>query len=252
MTMKRILRISISFVVLAAFFLLFTAVERARGERVCERLQIMVDNSKGVHFLNEKDIREFLKDREDSLVGRRLTSLSLHELEKELNRIPEVKDSEVFHELDGTLRVRVTQRRPIARFIEDDGESYYWDRRGDRMPLSDGYTARVPVVTGNAQDSVFVKGTESERGERFYKLLLRVHQDPFWSKQIQELHINPQGVIELLPLVGKQRVIFGDLKDYEKKLRKLKVFYREASVHTGLAQYDTLDLRYGDQVVGKK
>lgn len=251
--MKRFFRFGISLLILSAFILLFGAVEKVRGDERCRRLKVKVDHSSGVYFLHKDDIRQFLKDRNDSLIGRRKASIELRELEAELGRIPAVKDAEVYHRLDGTLRVRVRQRKPIARFIDENGLNYYWDREGERMPLSEGYTPRVPVVTGKFDDPLSEGEEDGEaKKERFHRFLVRIRNDPFWNKQLQEIHFNAGGDVEMVPLVGDHRVIFGKLEDAEKKLKKLKVFYREASEHTGLSLYDTLDLRYGDQVVGKK
>lgn len=251
-TMKRLIRFGISLLVLSGFILLLGAVESARGKKSCERLVIEVDHSSGVYFLHKKDVRAFLKDREDSLVGRKMGDIDLHELEASLGRIPEVKEAEAFQELDGTLRVSIEQRKPIARFISDEGMSFYWDRKGKKMPLSRSFTPRVPVVTGNGDDPIFSADKGHEKREKLQELLTSIHADPFWKKQIQELHVNEDGGLEFVPLVGGHRVIFGALNDSSDKLKKLRVFYREASQHTGLAQYDTLDLRFGDQVVGKK
>ncbi len=252
MTMKRLLRLGISFLVLIAFGFLFAAVENARSERICKELEVKVDHSHGVHFLYPRDIREFLQDREDSLLGSPIGTIALNELESDLDRIPQVKNAEAYHELDGTLQVDIRQRRPIARFLGEEGTSYYWDQEGERLPLSKAYTARVPVVTGHVDDPIFKEGTEGQKGERFFDLLKGIQNDPFWSKQIQELHVDDGGGIELVPLVGDHRVILGGLEDRKKKLNKLEVFYRKASQHTGLGQYDTLDLRFEEQVIGKK
>ncbi len=252
MKMKRLLRYGISVLFLAAFVLLLGAVEHSRNNAVCERISVEVDMSEGMFFLHKKDIKEFLHDRDDSLIGHPLASIDLNELERELQRIPEVKEAQTFYGLDGTLRVQVDQRRPLARFIPKDGASYYWDQEGEPMPLSPQYTPRVPVVTVDGDHPVLKRNNANKKKQRFHRLLKVVQNDPFWQKQIQEIHIDENGGLELVPLVGDHRVIFGDLEDAEKKLRKLKLFYREASVHTGLDRYDTLDLRFGDQVVGKK
>lgn len=250
--MRDLLQYGISALFLIAFLVLLGAVQHARNDTLCERIRVDVDMSKGMFFLHKKDIRDFLSDREDSLKGRPLGDIDLNELERELQRIPEVKEAQTFYELDGTLRVGIDQRRPIARFISDNGSSYYWDQSGERMPLSPQYTPRVPVVTVAGDEPVFLHGAKKHKAERFHQFLLQIQEDPFWRKQIQEIHFGQEKRLELVPLVGDHRVIFGDLDDAEEKMRKLRIFYREASAHTGLDRYDALDLRYGDQVVGKK
>jgi cell division protein FtsQ len=45
------------------------------------------------------------------------------------------------------LKARVKQKTPIARVFNSNG-SFYIDYKGGRMPLSDNFTARVPLVSG--------------------------------------------------------------------------------------------------------
>jgi hypothetical protein len=48
--------------------------------------------------------------------------------------------------IDGVLKAVVKQKTPIARVFTDEG-SFYIDYQGSTMPLSDEYTARVPIVS---------------------------------------------------------------------------------------------------------
>lgn len=248
--MKRVLRTGIGVLGLLALLVLLGAVHEERRKRRCERFSIEVDQEKGLFFIHKKDIEDYLKDRGDSLIGAELGRIDLNGLEAELERIPEVRQAEVFHDLDGTLGVRIEQREPVGRFLLG-GKSFYWDDQGDRMPLSSNYTPRVPVVT---VENPFRFRTElsDEDAERLFSFLERIGEDPFWEKQVQELHLDGEGKLEAVPLVGGHRILFGELRDLEEKLEKLRIFYRKASKHSSLDQYDTLDLRYRDQVVAKR
>ncbi|MFT4022320.1 MAG: hypothetical protein QM664_00890 [Flavihumibacter sp.] len=68
---------------------------------------------------------------------------------------------------EGTLRVLVTERKPIARLFTAQGGSYYLDEEGKYLPLGSGKPAmRLPVFTGmpekmrgnNAADSSLLQG----------------------------------------------------------------------------------------------
>lgn len=249
--MKRSFRWVISGLLGAAFILLLGAVHKERKGRICEEISIEVEMDEGIYFIHKTDIREFLDKRGDSLLGKELGSIALHSLEEEVERIPQVKSADVFHRLDGTLSLKVHQRKPIARFLLAEGKSFYWDERGKRMPLSPNYTARVPVVTMNGS-STYSRLSEGKEKECLHALLEEIEEDPFWRDQVQELHFEENGEFVLYPLVGGHLVRFGPLEGAQEKLKKLRTFYRKASEHTSLARYDTLDLRFGDQVVAKK
>lgn len=248
--MGRIWRTVIGVTGFLALILLLGAVDHERNKRRCKGFSIEVDQETGLLFLHKKDIEGHLRDRGDSLIGEEWSRIDLHSLEMDLERIPEVRDAEVFHDLKGTLGVRIEQRRPIGRFLLGN-ESFYWDREGERMPLSSSYTPRVPVITVD-DPFHFKKELSKEEKQRLFDLLQHIDQEPFWNDQVQELHIDRKGHLEVVPLVGDHRILFGELKDLEGKLGKLRVFYEKAAAHSSLDQYDTLDLRYRDQVVAKR
>ena len=58
-----------------------------------------------------------------------------------------IEKSDVFVSIDGVLKAVVKQKTPIARVFEGD-ESFYIDYEGGKMPLSNNFTARVPLVSG--------------------------------------------------------------------------------------------------------
>ena len=49
--------------------------------------------------------------------------------------------------IDGVLKSVVKQKTPIAR-VFDGEDSFYIDYKGNTMPLSANFTARVPLVSG--------------------------------------------------------------------------------------------------------
>ena len=58
----------------------------------------------------------------------------------------------------------------------------------------------------------------------------------------------------LAPKVGYQIILLGryDPERIERKLKRLKTFYREGLPYKGWREYRSFDLRYEDQVVAKK
>ena len=89
--------------------------------------------------------------------GKTLSSINITLLEKIINKNPFVADAEVFSTIDGKINIEVKQRRPVVRIVNFKDESFYIDDQGVFMPLSEKYTARVPVANG------YIFDRESER-----------------------------------------------------------------------------------------
>src|SRR6476620_9077373 len=76
-------------------------------------------------------------------------NIDINALEKALNSHPAIENADMSVDVNGDIRINVTQRTPMVRILTMGGESYYIDTQSKLMPLSDKYTARVLVVNGN-------------------------------------------------------------------------------------------------------
>jgi len=80
--------------------------------------------------------------------------------------------------------------------------------------------------------------------------LVRIIQaDTFWNSQISEVIVDSMGMFELTPVLGDQRIILGDIDGAKNKLNNLFLFYKNVLNRIGWDKYETLDLRFHDQVV---
>jgi cell division protein FtsQ len=68
---------------------------------------------------------------------------------------------------------------------------------------------------------------------------------------IEQIYVNNKGEFVLAPMLGDHIILFGYYKDAEEKLRKLKIFYKEVLPYEGWRKYDTIDLRFRGQVIGR-
>ena len=57
-----------------------------------------------------------------------------------------IENAEIFLTLSGGLGAIITQRTPVLR-VTNKTETYYYDKLGAKMPLSNNYSARVPITT---------------------------------------------------------------------------------------------------------
>jgi cell division protein FtsQ len=262
---KKILRLSGFIVGVLGFFITLGFTENRRSDMACKEVLIKVNDSLGNSFIDEKDVREIIDDKIGKPEGKSLASINISMLEKMIDNNPYVLKSEVFSTLDGKLVLQVQQRRPIVRIINASGENFYIDEQGVLMPVSDKNSARVPVANGNIvnreTEQKIRKATEQEVEdtafhanilEKIYAVANHIRQSDFWTAQIEQIYVNAEGDMELIPLVGNHTIVFGDATQIEKKFNKLFLFYREGLNKTGWNQYSKIDVRFNDQVVCTK
>jgi len=166
-----------------------------------------------------------------------------------------VADADAFVDNDLQLNISIRQRVPLLRIIAENGQNYYLDEDGIRMPLSETYTARVPVVTGNVvlwQDD-FMDHPEHQLFQ-LVDLARYLREDTFLDALIEQVYINNNGELILAPKVGDQVIYLGRYRPEttQERLQRLKTFYREGLPYEGWRKYKSFDLRYADQVVAKK
>jgi cell division protein FtsQ len=264
--LKKILIITSWVVLVSGLFVALGFVEKEQGKLRCKDPVINVTRDSATNFVDRDDIMKLLRDRGDSIIGQPMSSVNVAELEKVLNSHVAIADAEVFMAVDGEVRIEVEQRRPVLRVFNVDNESYYIDEEGELMPLSEKFTARVLVATGYvyepyAKRYMFsIADIEADSLARansmlddLFALAMFIRKDPFWHAQVEQVHVNSERELELIPKVGDHRILLGDASNLGDKFRKLRVFYEQGLVPTGWwNNYSVINLKFKDQVVCTK
>ncbi len=237
---------------IAVALLLFGFASSKHTNTRCWKMDIEVEHLSGLYFIDNASIEERILDLGDPIIGTKLDSIRIDQIRHTLVQLPSVHTAEVYTTVDGALNVRVTQRTPLFRVINKAGESFYVDTEGGHMPLSQHYTARVPILTGNITTS-FVKSsnTKAENAllEEAYGLFQFLEQDPLWSAQTEHVVLDGNHEFELIPRVGNVRVLIGKPVELEEKFKRLKAFYLEMAHNNNINKYKRINVKYRDQVV---
>ena len=224
---------------------------------------VNVDYSTGDQFIDSEDIMEFLRSRNDTLKGIRMEDIDVFGLEKTLHTHPAIAAAEVSASIDGEIKIDVKQREPIVRVFLPTGESFYLDKNAKLMPLSENYTARVPVATGNIwepytkmfQYNLRDLADNNYLAEVFvlddiFRMSEYISQDTLLSSLIQQMEVDEKKEFVLYPSVGDHKIVFGKCDDLQRKFSKLKIFYTEGlNSVDGWNKYSTINLKYKGQVV---
>ncbi|MGV8136294.1 MAG: cell division protein FtsQ/DivIB [Mangrovibacterium sp.] len=215
----------------------------------CSGVEIVIaENSPRI--VDEEEIGRQIGTLDAGLLNRQLYSINTEKVETGLEKITSIKNAEVFrqfsvenYQLKGKLIIEVEQREPLFRILSG-GDDYYMDREGVRIDGNGEFTSHVLIVTGKV-DEQFAR-------RRLLPMVNFISHDDFWRIQIQQLNVEEEGEVQMVPLVGDQLVEFGEPEGYLNKLRNLKALYEQGFAETGWARYDTISLKFENQVVCSK
>jgi len=241
-------------------------VNKEQDELRCTSLEIDVNQDGDLFFLDKADIEKLIQSRGDSIIGEPKAKLNIPDLERALNSHADIANAEACVTIDGHVKVKVIQRRPIVRIFNGNGDSYYMDEVGKLMPLSDKYTAKVLVANGKIWETYgkYYKRTMEEiiadsavrvntMLDEIYAMATFIDANEFWRSQVQQIFINENKDMELVPMVGDQKIVFGDTTDMEEKFKKLQIFYTQGLNKTGWwNKYSIINLKFKNQIVCTK
>jgi len=120
------------------------------------------------------------------------------------------------------------------------------------LPLSDKFSARLPVFTGFPSDNIVLSAADSSLLNEVKIISLAIQKDSFRMAMIDQVDITPQRNFEMIPKIGNQLIVFGDATAVEDKFNKLELFYKEVMVKTGWNKYSVINVQYKNQVVAKR
>ena len=185
----------------------------------------------------------------DSTQKKSLLSIDLKKIERALEKDVWIKNAELFFDNNNFLKVSVEEREPIARLFTVTGNTFYIDSSCTILPLSDKFSARLPVFTGFKSDARILSKQDSSLLCNIKNISIKILADSFLMAMIDQVDIAANSTFELVPKLGKQRIIFGDATDADAKFSKLKMFYKGVITQAGWNRYSIINLQYKNQVV---
>lgn len=227
------------FLIALVVFLFVFAANRNEHKKVAGVL-IEFENGDNL-YMNRKMVNKLLIQNSETVIKQPKSVIDLHSLEKSVLTHPMVQEAHVSLTIDGYLKVKVKQRKPIARVV--DKKSYYIDIEGKAMPLSELHAARVPIITGeliedNLADIQF--------------LVQKIASNEFLYKNVIGIHRYKTKEYELVTRVGDHIIELGSTKEIDQKIKNLEAFYKKALQDSMLENYNRINIKYHKQVVCTK
>ncbi len=228
------------FLVALVVFLYGFATNRNEHKEVAGIL-IEFENGENL-YMNRKMVDKLLIQNSKTVLKQPKSVIDLQSLENAILRHPMVQDAQVSLTIDGLIKAKVKQRKPIARVVVDE-KSYYIDALGKTMPLSELHSARVPILTGESIN---------ENLKDIHFLLQKIMNNDFLNKNVIGIHRYQTKEYELITRVGDQIIEIGNTRELDLKIKNLEAFYKKALQDSLLVNYKRINVKYYKQVVCTK
>lgn len=237
--MKRSIEVLKFLVLIGLMAFLFSFTKKRNDARKLTKIEVefVDDNSP---FITHNTVNKLLILNQAKVTGIDKEALVLREMERRLSENPMVRDAQVYVSVDGTLGAKIEQRKPIGRVSASP--DYYLDADGKKMPLSEVYSARVPLITGSSTDNF----------NEVTSLLLKIEKDEFMKRSVVGLNRKMNGDIELELRKMNIKVLFGAPENIEEKFQNFKAFYKKTKEDSTLFKYNMVNLKFDNQVIATK
>jgi len=263
--MKKILKIALLTVIFGGTVFLLVAANQKMGEQRMEGPVIDLTVKDGIVLLTEKELLNelyTLRLFQDSILK---TDLKITEIEEYIEGMNEVLTADVYMKLDNKWHIDVKTRRPIARVIANGIDDFYIDNEYHLMRLSPYAKPKILAFTGLEQlisvemgyDEIINNDSLKTKlkMDQIYRISSYVCNDVFYNAQIVQVHYTKSDGFVLIPRVGDHRIVFGAAESDEMvrdKFKKLTTFYDEVIPYEGWSKYESINLKFKDQIVAKK
>jgi cell division protein FtsQ len=232
---------------------LLVAAIRIKDSKKCTGVDVNIKGVSNNFFVDKADILSvILSGPNGNVLDRAVSSFDLQSIESELEKSIWVKKTQLYFDNNERLQVIVLEREPVARVFSSFGTTFYVDKDLSMLPLSEKFSARLPVFTNFPSDKKVLLPSDSSLLRDIVSISLAIQKDSFQMAMIEQIDITDQRSFEMLPKLGNTTIILGDAKNIDNKLSKLRLFYKSVLVKAGWNMYSEINIQYNNQVVAKR
>lgn len=233
----------LTILMVAYFCFALTVTAKMSNSDKLTGIEVTMNGAKS-DFITCYDILEETGYNPDSLSLYLRKDFDLYELENRLSASDKIQSANAAIMTDGKVLIEVTPMEPVARVFEYGKPSYYINASGKRISAEVRYHLDVPVLVGRF-DSI-------NPAHRLLPLLDYIANHAEASALVATVTQESDGNIILIPNIVGHVINFGDTTMVDDKFRRLRTFYRYVSPSKGWLAYDTISVRWRDQVVATR
>jgi cell division protein FtsQ len=241
--LKKIIHIGIVFLLIVYFIFIVIFINPNLNREKCTKVVVDIAGNDTVSYVSTMQVYSFLKEKKLDPIKKNMLEINTKTIEKTLEKHGFIKKAEVYKTIGSAVRIKIYQRIPILRIISNNID-YYIDSDRKIISIPVGFAVCVPLASGIFDEKFAI--------EKLYPLAVFLQKNEFWNAQIEQIYVNNDLEIELIPRLGNYRIVLGEMKNFENKLDNLIFFYKKVLNVLGWNRYSIINLKYRNQIVCTK
>lgn len=213
------------------------------ARHVCTGIEVEVTGESRMNDIVTKGLQEELRRYPGKIKGAPLNSINTQNIEKYLGKLSNFESVNCMLSSGGILKVKVKPLVPVMRVFVGDN-SYYINKDGKHIASSSEFFTDVPVVTGSF--------SREFPPTAVLPLIRHIEKDPFLRDLTSMVVARDARNLIIVPRVFGHVVNMGDTSDIAAKGRALSLFYRKVMPYKGWQEYDTISVKFRDQIVATR
>jgi len=233
---------------------------RSSGLKPVDGIEVIISDSSDYRFVTRSHLMNLVNNGSGRIIGKPANEVSVRDIENRINVLRELRVAEVYMTIDRKIKIYADQRDPVMRVMPQEGGDFFVDEEGVVVRKRNLYNPRLHIVGGNVNitsrmlEGVSVLDTSIKNTilRDIYFIVEYISDDDFWSAQIDQIFVDRDDEIDLIPRVGNHVIHLGTAENFEGKLRNLEAFYEDVLPETGWNKYSLINLEFKDQIVCKR
>lgn len=216
--------------------------ERARRD-VCVGFDVEVKGNSLMDSIVRKGLETELRNYPKRIAGTPIMELDADKIEKHLKGMNLFEEVSCMLTSDNRLLVQAVPVVPVMRIFTND-KSYYINKSGKYIEALPEFYTNVPIVSGNF--------TKKFTPKEVLPLVQKIESNEFLREVTGMIIANDRNNLLIVPRIRGHVVNFGDTSRLDEKIDMLKLFYRKVMPKKGWNVYDTISVKYRDQIVATR
>lgn len=213
-------------------------------QQTLDDIVINIDKNSPTKFVTKEGVIQKLGKTADKIKHTPIAELNIEKLERQLSQDNSFENVECYITSDNKLQIDIVPMIPEIRVFSPDGKSYYINKDGKRIDTGNEFFMDVPVVTGNFDQKFPAKN--------ILPVTRHIATDDYLKNLITMIEVKSATNILLYPCIKGQVINIGDTTELTKKFDNLTLFYRKVMNHKGWETYDTISVKFRNQIVATR
>ena len=213
-------------------------------QQTLDDIVINIDKNSPTKFVTKEGVIQKLGKTADKIKHTPIAELNIEKLERQLSQDNSFENVECYITSDNKLQIDIVPMIPEIRVFSPDGKSYYINKDGKRIDTGNEFFMDVPVVTGNFDQKFPAKN--------ILPVTRHIAADDYLKNLITMIEVKSATNILLYPCIKGQVINIGDTTELTKKFDNLTLFYRKVMNHKGWETYDTIPVKFRNQIVATR